>query len=287
MRQNMTVEPTLDETVLKSWVGNTQSVTDTLDPKQARLMEAAMDRPMSLKAGDELPPCWQWIYFLDAAPMSGLGRDGHAALGEFLPPVALPRRMWAGGRLKFEKPIYLGEIIEKRSTITNITMKSGKSGQLCFVTVRHDVLGEDGGLRLSEEQDLVYRDEAPANAPAPAPVLCPPNSVSQKEISPSPVQLFRYSALTFNSHRIHYDRSYCTDVESYPGLIYHGPLSATVLADLAIKTHKGKRLKSFDFRAAAPIFDTAPFTLHHDGLETFWTQTPAGGLAMKAVARFT
>ena len=278
----MNNEATLNEEILQKWIGNTESVTDTLDPKQARLMQATMDCPMSLTAGDELSPCWHWIYFLTAAPMSGLGRDGHAALGEFLPPVDLPRRMWAGGRLTFEKPILLGETIEKRSTITDVKMKSGKSGKLCFVTVRHDFLGDGEELRISEEQDLVYREDASPDAPKPKPVPGPENSVASETIVPSSVQLFRYSALTFNSHRIHYDRSYCTDVEGYPGLIYHGPLSATVLANSAVKNANGRSLKSFSFRAVAPIFDTEPFTLHHDGNQTFWTQTPGGGLAMKA-----
>ena len=282
----MNNEATLNEEILQKWIGNTESVTDTLDPKQARLMQATMDRSMSLTAGDELPPCWHWIYFLTAAPMSGLGRDGHAALGEFLPPVDLPRRMWAGGRLTFEKPIFLGETIEKRSTITDVKMKSGKSGKLCFVTVRHDFLGVGEELRISEEQDLVYREDASPDAPKPAPAPCPENSVLSETIVPSSVQLFRYSALTFNSHRIHYDRSYCTDVEGYPGLIYHGPLSATVLADCAMQSGDGKTLKSFSFRAVAPIFDTEPFTLHHDGNQTFWTQTPEGGLAMKSTVEY-
>jgi len=275
-------ESTLDETTLRQWIGKSETATDTLAPKQARLLELTLDREASLENGDLLPPCWHWIYFLGGAKQSGLGRDGHAALGEFLPPVDLPRRMWAGGRISFDHPIKLGETIEKRSTIKDVKLKKGKSGTLCFVTVLHELINGSGTVCLSEEQDLVYRDDPAPDAPAPSPVPPPENEKSSETITPSEVQLFRYSALTFNGHRIHYDRSYCEQVEGYPGLIYHGPLSATVLADRAINISNRRTLKKFDFRAVAPLFDTQPFTLHDDGENTLWTETPQGGLAMRA-----
>lgn len=280
-------EKTLDETILQKWIGKTETLVDVLDVKQARLMEALMDRDPVLKTGDPLPPAWNWIYFLTTAPMSGLGRDGHPALGEFLPPVALPRRMWAGGRFSFIKPVFFGEQIEKTSTIKNVVLKSGSSGSLCFVTVGHEYRDQQQELRFTEEHDIVYRQDPAPDAPAPKPSAPPARSVSSETIVPSEVQLFRYSALTFNSHRIHYDRNYCINVEGYPGLIFHGPLSATLLADRAQQFAGDRVLKTFNFRAAAPLFDTEPFTLHHDGQSTFWTQTPDGGLAMKADVEFS
>lgn len=275
-------ETTLDESRLREWIGNTQSATDTLQVEPSRLMQATMDREPSLSAGDPLPPVWHWLYFLSGAPMSKLGRDGHAALGEFLPPVALPRRMWAGGRLEFTKPVNLGETINKSSTIKDIALKNGKSGALAFVTVRHTFTGPEGDERFTEEHDIVYREDPKADAPKPSPMAPPTTSQHSETVTPSTVQLFRYSALTFNSHRIHYDREYCKDIEGYPGLIFHGPLTATLLADLAVRRNGDKPLKSFSFRAVAPLFDNAPFTIHHDGESMVWAETPDGGLAMKA-----
>lgn len=275
-------EATLDEDVLRQWVGNKQSATDTLQVEPARLMQATMDRDPSLNTGDPLPPVWHWLYFLTGAPMSKLGRDGHAALGEFLPPVALPRRMWAGGRLEFTKPVELGETINKSSTIKDIALKHGNSGALAFVTVRHTFTGPEGDERFTEEHDIVYREDPKPDAPKPSPVAPPTTSQYCETVTPSTVQLFRYSALTFNSHRIHYDRDYCKDVEGYPGLIFHGPLTATLLADLAVRRNGSKPLKSFSFRAVAPLFDNAPFTIHHDDEGLAWAETPDGGLAMKA-----
>lgn len=278
-------EPTLDRTILSQWIGKSETTTDTLHAHQARLMQLTLDREPSLQEGDLLPPVWHWAYFLSGAPMSKLGRDGHPARGEFLPPVALPRRMWAGGRLTFDQPVYLGETVTKASTIKDVVLKQGKSGTLVFVTVRHEYFGPDNDLRFTEEHDIVYRDDPSPDAPKPTLVTPPQHSAYNEEIVPSTVQLFRYSALTFNGHRIHYDRDYCKDVEGYPGLIFHGPLSATILADLAVRRSgddAGKSLKGFSFRAVAPLFDTAPFTIHHDGDSTVWAQTPDGGLAMKA-----
>ena len=276
-------EPTLDETILRKWIGKSESATDILHAQQSRLMQLTLDREATLETGDVLPPVWHWAYFLSGVPMSELGRDGHPALGGFLPPVALPRRMWAGGRLTFEKPVLLGESITKKSTIKDVMLKQGKSGSLAFVVVRHEYLDQQNELRFTEEHDIVYREDPSPDAPKPAPVAPPENSIYDETITPSTVQLFRYSALTFNGHRIHYDRDYCKDVEGYPGLIFHGPLSATLLADLAQRRiGQDMALKTFSFRAVAPLFDTAPFTIHHDGGLNIWAQTPEGGLAMKA-----
>ncbi len=273
---------TLNEAKLRAWIGKTESSSDTLHAKQAQLMQLTLDRDPSLQTGDALPPVWHWAYFLSAAPMSQLGRDGHAAVGEFLPPVSLPRRMWAGGRLVFTKPVYLGEPIVRKSSIKDVVLKHGKSGALVFVTVLHEYSGPDNDPRFTEEHDIVYREDPSPEVSEPATVSPPENTAYVETITPSTVQLFRYSALTFNGHRIHYDRDYCKDVEGYPGLIFHGPLAATLLADLAVRRLPGKVLKSFTFRAVAPLFDTQSFTIHHDGDALVWAQTPDGGLAMKA-----
>ena len=245
-------------------------------------MQAALDRQPTLENGEPLPPLWHWAYFHSGVPLSGLGRDGHPKLGAFLPAVDLPRRMWAGSRLTFVKPILLGDTITKTSTIKDVVIKSGRSGTLCFVTVEHLFKTQDGTLRISEEQDIVYKADPAPDAPTQSPPEPPDNSQSSETIAPSTIQLFRYSALTFNSHRIHYDREYCKAVEGYPGLIFHGPLAATLLADMAYRQANRAPLKSFNFRALSPLFDTSPFTIHSNGKRTFWAQNPDGMLSMKA-----
>ncbi|QUJ77918.1 MaoC family dehydratase N-terminal domain-containing protein [Sulfitobacter albidus] len=251
-------------------------------------MQMTLDRDATLDDGMALPALWHWLYFLETAPLSGLGRDGHPAKGGFLPPVALPRRMWAGGRLGFMRPLVLGEEARKISTIRAVTPKNGRSGPLCFVTVRHEIAGPDGPA-LWEEHDIVYRAD-----PAPGPPAATPTDPvgadweTTRQIVPSEVMLFRYSALTFNGHRIHYDRDYATGVEGHAGLVVHGPLIATLLADLAT-SRRGDRMRAFSFRAVAPVFDTAPFTLHARGdgpREELAAATAEGRIAMRATATF-
>ncbi len=280
--------PTTDEALLREWIGRSERHEDVLEPGAARRMAATLDLDWQAAAGDALPPLWHWIYFNEAVPLGGLGRDGHARRGGFLPPVDLPRRMWAGGRLGFAAPLRLGETVIRRSTITDVKVKQGRSGALCFITVRHDFAGPDGSERLWEEHDIVYRGDAAPGAPAPTPQEAPGGGTFARTVTPSAVLLFRYSALTFNAHRIHYDRDYCRDVEGYPGLIFHGPLTATMLAGLALEQGGGRALAAFSFRAVAPLFDTAPFVLRgrfaqENSLE-LWAQTPQGGLAMTARA---
>lgn len=279
------VAATNDLAVLRRWVGRVETVGDLLDPQWARLMQQTLDRPATLQAGDALPPLWHWIYFLTSARISELGRDGHAAKGGLLPPVALPRRMWAGGRLRWNSPLVLGERATKTTTVTGVEMKAGRSGPLCFVRLQHDI-AVDGSLRMTEEQDLVFReDPKPDDVPRAAPR--PPGAAEwARTVVTSTVQLFRYSALTFNGHRIHYDRTYVTEVEGYPGLIVHGPLIATLLADLAVAT-AGGGLHSFSFRAEAPLFDTSPFDIKGRSIDQgaeLWAETPDGALAMAAEA---
>ncbi len=280
-------ERTLDPTILSRWVGKSEEASDRLAVKQARLMQTTMDQEASLAAGDPLPPLWHWIYFPIEVPLSGLGRDGHPRLGGFLPPVALPRRMWAGGRLSFLGPLPLGEAVVKRSTIKAVAPKEGRSGPLCFITVEHSY-AVGGATALVEEHDIVYREDPSPDAPKPKPAAPPQGGEWRESVTPSPVQLFRYSALTFNGHRIHYDRDYCREVEGYPGLVFHGPLTGTLLADLAAR-RGGRALKTFSFRAVSPLFDSPAFIIdgksEGEGAQ-LWAETPEGNLAMTAEATY-
>lgn len=280
-----------DAAHLKSWIGRTETVTDLIVPAQAEAMAATIDREGPPPgAGDPLPPLWHWLYFMPRVRRSLLGRDGHPALGGFLPPVGLPRRMWAGSRLTFAAPLLIGRSAEMKNTVADVAVKSGKTGPLVFVTVRHDV-AQDGRFRLCEEHDIVYRDYDRPGAPGPRPRPAPATPEFSETVTPDPVLLFRYSALTFNGHRIHYDRSFCTGQEGYPGLVFHGPLTATLLAELVQKRNPGARMTAFSFRAVSPLYDTAPFTIHGcktpqagDGAYTLWALTPEGALAMQAEA---
>lgn len=243
--------------------------------------------PIEFAAGDRMPPLWHFTCFLEAARRSELGRDGHPRRGEFLPPVALPRRMWAGGSFTFHGDLHIGESIERTSTITDVRARDGKSGPLIFVTIEHSYT-VDGDLRMSERKELVYRDNPGPSASPAEPPPSPDEHTWSALIEPDPVLLFRYSALTFNNHRIHYDREYTTSVEQYPGLIVHGPLTATLLAAYA-ESWTGQRLATFTYRGTAPLFDTEPFTLHGvptDSGAHLWAATPNGGLAMTAEATF-
>jgi 3-methylfumaryl-CoA hydratase len=256
------------------WIGRNEKVHDVLEPARTNALRSALGLAEPLIIGDPLPLLHHWLYFWNVLPPIGLGRDGHPAKGGFLPPISLPRRMWAGGRLRFIKPLVIGEKVSRTSTILDIQEKAGKSGPLVFVTVQHEISGE-GGLAIIEEQDLVYRElssagshsETAARATAPrAPWL--------RGVAPDPVLLFRYSALTMNSHRIHYDRPYAVGEEAYPGLVVHGPLQATLLADLAARNLQSP-ITGMDFRGQSPAFEGT--TLHICGAPTdtggsLWTE---------------
>ena len=272
----------MTNTDIMSWIGNLKTVEDTLRLEQAALFKATLSGNQTIKNGAPLPPLWHWIYFQEVSNIDDLGRDGHASKGEFLPPIDLPRRMWAGGRLDYQRPPQIGEQLTKTSTIKDIIPKEGKTGKLCFVTVRHEYSDRQDELVFTEEHDIVYREDPKDKTSPVAEVSAPENSAISETVTPSPVLLFRYSALTFNSHRIHYDRDYCKDVEGYPGLIFHGPLTATLLADFATRQNPNQQIKSFEFRATAPLFDTEPFQIETDGKDNYWAETPTGGLAMKA-----
>ena len=278
----------LDVDHLRSWIGKQEILHDQVTRFPVAALSATLDRDdPAPEAGDALPPLWHWLYFLPTARQSALGPDGHPARGGFLPPVPLPRRMWAGGRFTFHQPLRVDDPISRTSTVQDVTVKRGRNGALCFVLVRHEIAGA-GGLALVEEHDIVYRsDPQPGEAPA-APRPVRPDGVWQRDIRPSDTLLFRYSALTFNSHRIHYDRRYVTETEGYPGLIVHGPLLATLLIDL-LRRNDDRPVATFRFRAVSPVFDTAAFSLHGvpegDGA-ALWVRNSSGHLAMEAEATF-
>lgn len=277
---------------LRRWIGRSETTRDEIVAAQIAAMSATIDRDdPPPRPGDPVPPLWHWLFFMPRARRSALGRDGHPALGGFLPPVPLPRRMWAGGRLEWFAPLKVGAVAEKVSTVADVQVKEGKTGPLAFVTVRHEIR-QDGEVCLTETHDIVYRGYDRAGGPPPKPQIAPATPEFSRTVTPDPVLLFRYSALTFNGHRIHYDRSFCTEEEGYPGLIFHGPLTATLLVDLVRTEVPGAVFRSFAFRAVSPLYDTAPFTIHGcktpqsvDGAYTLWALNPEGALAMQAEAR--
>jgi 3-methylfumaryl-CoA hydratase len=272
----------------RGWIGRTEERADVVGAAQLAGLSATLDRAdPEPTVGTEVPPLGHWLLFLPQARQSEIGEDGHPRRGGFLPPVELPRRMWAGGRLEWHLPIRVGDPVTRTSRIVSVDAKAGRSGTLVFVTVRHEVATPDG-VALTEEHDIVYRDAPAPGAPAPAPQEAPADVAFAREIVPDPVLLFRYSALTFNGHRIHYDRDYCKDVEGYPGLIVHGPLIATLLVDLLRRERPDARLTRFSFTAVRPTFDIHPFRVcghpGEDGGVALWAQDHEGWLTMRAEA---
>lgn len=272
------------------WVGKTRCVTSDLSPWPARAAGAMLDaHDLRMEAGAALPPLWQWFYFLETARQERLGVDGHPERGGFMPPIALPRRMFAGARIRFHRPLVLGREATRDDTIRKVELKSGRSGQLAFVTVQ-SAFRQGGELCLEEEQDIVYREPGgPVSAPTVVPPEPPAAGEWTRQVVPDPRLLFRFSSLTFNAHRIHYDRPYARDEEGYPGLVVHGPLTAVLLADLA-RRHDHRPLAAFRFRGKAPLFDLAPFTLRgrpgDDGEVALEARGPDGQLALEATATF-
>lgn len=267
---------------LTGWIGRQDNATDHATPVPARALAATLGRPVAFDTGDALPPLWIWLYFLPLAPAGEIGPDGHPKRGGFLPPIALERRMWAGSRCRFHAPIRIGDALTRQSTITNIAEKSGKAGDMVFVTVQHRVTA-NGALAYEEEQDIVYvaipeRFSPPAAVPLPA---CD----WREGFAVDPVRLFRFSALTFNGHRIHYDRTYAMEVEKYPGLVVHGPLQAVALMEAGLR-HGGDRLPAtFAFRGLRPLFDFDAVSLNGvadgDGM-SLYTANAEGAVGMKA-----
>lgn len=240
------------------WVGRVERRSDVVHATPVRALAATLDLPgdevgAEVGGGDRLPELWHWLYCLPLAPRSTLGRDGHPARGGFLPPIPQERRMWAGGRLRFHHDLRVGDEIERTSEITSVEQKDGRTGPLVLVTVRHTISGP-GGVAVEEDQDIVYVDPPPSYVPPrPDPL---PDDLDWREDQPiDPVLLFRFSALTFNGHRIHYDRTYCTDVEHYPGLVVHGPLQAVLLMQAGRRHQPDGRVATFGYRARRPLFD--------------------------------
>ena len=271
---------TLDAAHLQTWVGKTMRSDDLITPQLIRAFRATLDRKIGEpKSGDLAPHAIHWCLSQPTVPMHEIGEDGHPARGGFLPPVPLPRRMWAGGRLAFHAPLHIGDEVERVSTVKSISVKEGKSGTLCFVLVEHRC-STKRGLALVEEHDIVYRGAETGGDNAPAKPDDLPKADVTRGMDATPALLFRYSALTFNGHRIHYDRDYVTKVEGYPGLIVHGPLQATLLVDLASTMQPKKSLSKFSFRAVKPLFDGGPFSvngaMNDDKHAKLWTASANG-----------
>ncbi|QCO03376.1 FAS1-like dehydratase domain-containing protein [Azospirillum argentinense] len=291
----MTASPmTVSTTSAKDWIGRSETVSDTVTPTPYAALSATLDRPAERPAaGTPLPPLWHWLYFLPLHRQSEIGPDGHARRGGFLPPVPLPRRMWAGSQFEFHSPLRVGDALTRTSTIHDVTEKSGRTGPLVFVKVRHEIrrAGETD-VALTEFHDIVYREAAtPQDAP-PEPQPAPADAAWEKRWVPDDVLLFRYSALTFNGHRIHYDRRYVTEVEGYPGLIVHGPLIATLLLDLLRHRLPEAEVASFRFKAVRPTFDINPFSVCGTPLADgktvhLWAKDHDGWLTMDATAVLT
>lgn len=274
---------------LRQWIGRSESRTETLALQPVLGLAATLDLDGDAIASGPLPPLWHWLYFLPRAPQRKLGRDGHAVLGGFLPPVPLPRRMWAGSELDFQRPLRVGDTVTRTSTIEEVQQKTGRSGELWFVSVRH-VLTVDGETALSERHDIVYRAmPEPGQAQPPRPRL-PHQPQWQRQLHADPVMLFRFSALTFNGHRIHYDHDYVRDVEGYPGLVVHGPLQAVLMVDLLRRELPRANVRRFGFRGMAPLFDHDVVTVggrrdeQQPGRVLLWTGDDAGGQAMEGWA---
>ena len=276
---------------LTEWIGRSETLHDLVTPAPVRALTATLDRdPIEVSPGTPLPPLWHWLYFLPMHRQSEIGPDGHARRGGFLPPVPLPRRMWAGSQFEFRSPVRVGDAVERRSTIDDVTVKQGRTGTLVFVKVRHELRCNGAGEpALLEFHDIVYREAQRPDDVAPPPQKAEAEAPWRRRIVPDDVLLFRYSALTFNGHRIHYDRRYVTEVEGYPGLIVHGPLIATLLMDLVRREAPGAEVAGFRFKAVRPTFD-----LHHfhvqgrpaaDGRSLhLWASDHEGWLTMDATA---
>jgi 3-methylfumaryl-CoA hydratase len=275
-----------DLQALRQWIGRSEVDEDTAAEAPARLLAATLDRHSPPRQGDALPCLWHWLYFLPATQRSDLGEDGHPARGAFMPPVSLPRRMWAGSRIEFRVPVRIGEPIRRRATIADVVAKTGRAGPLIFVRVVHEIEGPHG-LAIVEERDIVFRG-IEAAGPAAEAKEATASAQWSESVVPDPVLLFRYSALTFNSHRIHYDGTYAREVEGYPGLVVTGPLIATLLAEAALaripQQHAVRRLA---FRSIGPLFANEAFTVagcrEGNRLE-LWAANARSRLAMSAQA---
>ena len=272
---------------LRGWIGREEVATDLVTADLVAKFNATFDAEAPFPAEGDIAP--RFIHLCETqaiVPMRGLGRDGHPARGGFMPPVPLPRRMRAGGSVTFEGELRVGDTITRTARIADVAAKQGRSGALCFVTVENRI-AVGGRPILTETEDIVYRPDGGPSGPGRTPPPAPPATWSQPQ-PVSPTLLFRYSAITFNGHRIHYDRRYAREVEGYPGLVVHGPLQTTQLARFA-ESIRGTPPRTFGFRSLSPLLDDADYTLNateEAGALTLWTARTGGPIAMKAVAEW-
>jgi 3-methylfumaryl-CoA hydratase len=281
---------TADLESLKQWIGRTETAIDYVTVPMVDRLSATLDRDDAFpKTGDPLPVGWHSTLFPRIVRQSQIGADGHPQRGDFLPPVPLPRRMFAGKRTTFLAPLRVGDEVKRLSTIQNVTVKDGRSGRMVFVTVKTDI-SSPRGLAISEEQDIVYRGEPDKNAPPPPAQPAPGKAVWQHEVTPDPVMLFRYSALTFNGHRIHYDHPYVTGVEGYPNLVMNGGLTTLLVYELA-RSHGSTPVKFMSSRNVRALFVSRTITLcgepsADNKTAKLWAQDDTGALALTAEAEF-
>ena len=273
----------------EAWIGREEERSERLLASVATAMAATLDLERAPLEGEALPPGWQWLFFNPVERRSALGTDGHPRPGGFLPPIESARRMWAGSRIRYLGDLPIGAHATRRSRILKIENKTGKRGSLWFVTVQH-LISCDGTPRISEEQDIVYRESA---APAESSPAAPRHEEAahwSRTVEPDTTLLFRYSALTFNGHRIHYDRPYAREQEGYPDLVVQGPLTATMLQHLALEQGAGRALARFDFRGVRPLIVGRAFRLEgrqaEDGMLALWVRGPEGESTMSATASF-
>jgi 3-methylfumaryl-CoA hydratase len=280
----------MDIETLKPWIGRSEEASDLVTPRLAESFAATFAPHLAPCPAGEAPLALHWCLAPPIAPMAALGEDGHAAKGEFLPPVALPRRMWAGGRIETLAPLRIGEEVTRRSRIADVALKQGRSGPLCFVAVEHELV-TPRGVALRERHDIVYREAAkPGGAPPPEPAAPaePRPADLAWTVEASPVLLFRYSALTFNGHRIHYDQPYVTGVEGYAGLVVHGPIQATLIMNIIATLSGGEPIR-LDYRGLAPLIAGEPFQVKArrlpDGAIAAWTEGADGRVRMEGTSR--
>ncbi|KFC69613.1 hypothetical protein FG93_03200 [Bosea sp. LC85] len=279
----------IDLDALKRWTGRTEEAADLVTPRLVRSFEATFAPHLAPYAEGEAPLALHWCLAPPIAPMGAIGVDGHAAKGEFLPPVPLPRRMWAGGTIETVAPLRTGDEVTRRSVIGDISYKQGRTGPLCFVAVDHELV-TPRGVALRERHNIVYREAAkPDAAASPAPAPEEPRAADLVwQVASSPVFLFRYSAITFNSHRIHYDHPYVTSEEGYDGLVVHGPIQATLLLNIIATLSGGEPIR-LDYRGVAPLIAGDDFLVKAkrlpDGGIAAWTEGSDGRVRMEGVSR--
>lgn len=286
-----TAELSLD--ALKTHIGRRSTSTDIVTPGPVNQLRLTFARPEpEFQPGDALPPGWHILYFLPRFRPEELRPDGAPGDTGVVPAMPLPRRMFAGERLRFHRPIRIGDTLRRQTELADVSLKRGATGALVFATVMQRIFTPDG-LALDEERRTVFREDVKAGEKNQSPRReeAPTDVPWRRRVTPDAVLLFRFSALTFNSHRIHYDRAWAMDVEGYPGLVVHGPLASTLLIDFARDNNPGRTFLTYTTQARAPLFDTAPFELRGrptadgKGCE-IWTVTPEGTVAMSAQVAF-